>query len=98
VLYGEGVHVLTVYPGATSTPMMESSKAGVEEGFEYESPEAVADATVEAIRNGSLNVIRGGQQRSDMIATNREDPASVDRMLGERKALLETAVEGHSSM
>ena len=97
-LYGEGVHVLTVYPGATSTPMMESSKAGVEEGFEYESPEAVADATVDAIRNGSLNVIRGGQQRSDMIATNREDPASVDQMLGERKALLESAVEGHSSM
>lgn len=37
-LYGEGVHVLTVYPGATSTPMMESSKAGAAEGFEYEPP------------------------------------------------------------
>ncbi len=32
-LYREGVHVLTVYPGATSTPMMESSKAGAAEGF-----------------------------------------------------------------
>ncbi len=27
-LYGEGVKVMTVYPGATSTPMMESSQAG----------------------------------------------------------------------
>jgi len=97
-LYGEGVHVLTVYPGATSTPMMESSKAGAAEGFEYESPEAVADATVSAILDGSLTVVRGGQQRRDMIATNRDDPASVDRMLAERKPLLEKAVEAHSSL
>jgi len=97
-LYGEGVHVLTVYPGATSTPMMESSKAGVAEGFEYEPPEAVAEATVEAILDGSLTVVRGGQRRRDMIATNREDPASVDRMLAERKPLLEKSVEGHSSL
>jgi len=97
-LYGEGVHVLTVYPSATSTPMMESSKAGPAEGFEYEPPESVADATVEAILDGSLTVVRGGQQRRDMIATNREDPSSVDRMLAERKPLLEKAVEAHSSI
>jgi uncharacterized oxidoreductase len=97
-LYGEGVHVLTVYPGATSTPMMESSKAGAAEGFEYELPESVAEATVEAILDGSLTVVRGGQQRRDMIAANREDPASVDRMLAERKPLLEKAVEAHSSL
>ncbi len=98
LLYGEGVHVLTVYPGATGTPMMESSKAGAAEGFEYEPPESVADATVEAILDGSLTVVRGGQQRRDMIATNREDPSSVDRMLAERKPLLEKAVEAHSSL
>ncbi|GAB3662955.1 glucose 1-dehydrogenase [Nocardioides korecus] len=97
-LYGEGVHVLNVYPGATSTPMMESSKAGAAEGFEYESPEAVAEATVEAILDGSLTVLRGGQRRRDMIALNREDPAAVDRMLAERKPLLEKAVEEHSSI
>ncbi len=97
-LYGEGVDVLTVYPGATTTPMMESSKAGAAEGFEYESPEAVAEATVEAMLDGSLTVVRGGQQRRDMIATNRQDPASVDRMLAERKPLLERAVEAHSSL
>ena len=97
-LYGEGVHVLNVYPGATSTPMMESSKAGAAEGFEYESPEAVAEATVEAILDGSLTVLRGGQRRRDMIALNREDPAAVDRMLAERKPLLEKAVEAHSSI
>jgi len=97
-LYGEGVHVLTVYPGATSTPMMESSNAGAAEGFEYESPEAVADATISAMLDGSLTVVRGGQQRRDMIAMNRQDPASVDQLLAERKSLLEKAVETHSSL
>ncbi len=97
-LYGEGVHVLTVYPGATSTPMMESSEAGAEEGFQYESPEAVADATVEGILDGSLTVVRGGRKRSEMIAANRQDPASVDEMIAGRKDALEKAVEAHSSI
>ncbi|GAA2502709.1 SDR family NAD(P)-dependent oxidoreductase [Terrabacter carboxydivorans] len=97
-LYGEGVHVLTVYPGATSTPMMESSRAGAAEGFEYESPEAVANATIDAILDGSLTLVRGGEQRRDMIAANLKDPAAVDRMLAERKPLLERAVESHSSL
>jgi len=30
---GEGIHVLTAYPGATDTPMMQSNRAGPELGF-----------------------------------------------------------------
>jgi len=90
--------VLTVYPGATSTPMMEPSKAGATEGFEYEPPEAAADATVEAILDGNLTVVRGGQRRRDLNATNRQDPSTVDRMLAERKPLLENAVAAHTGI
>ncbi len=101
-LHGEGVHVLTVYPGATSTTMMTSGKAGAAQGFEYEPPEspadATAEATVEATLDGSLTILRGGQQRRDMIATNREDPSTVERMLTERKRPPENAVEAHSSI
>ena len=97
-LHGEGVHVLTVFPGATDTPMMNSSEAGPEQGFDYESPEDVALATVEAILDGQLNVVRGGESRDRMIALNREDPAAVDRMLAERKNDLEKAVTNHSSI
>lgn len=97
-LYDEGVHVLTVYPGATSTPMMETSQAGSDQGFEYESPENVAKAVLEGIKNGDLNVIRGGETRSQMIALNHDDPAAVDRMLSERKSELEKAVAGHTSL
>jgi len=97
-LYGEGVHVLNVFPGATSTPMMETSKAGAEHGFDYESPENVAAATIVGITDGSLTVIRGGETRTQMIALNRNDPAAVDEMLNGRKPELEQAVAGHSSL
>lgn len=97
-LYGEGVGVLTVYPGATRTAMMESSKAGPEHGFDYESPDAVAQAVLEAMIDGRISVTRGGETRAQMIAMNRDDPASVDRMLAARKDALEEAVAGHSSL
>lgn len=97
-LHGEGVHVLNVYPGATSTPMMASSQAGPEHGFDYESPENVATATIAGIADDSITVVRGGQTRSDMIALNHDDPAAVDEMLAARKNQLEQAVAGHSSL
>lgn len=97
-LHGEGVGVLTVYPAATRTPMMQTSEAGPEHGFDYETPEAVAGAIIEAMRDGRLSLVRGGQERSRMIAANREDPAAVDEMLAERKGALEAAVSGHSSL
>ena len=97
-LYGEGVHVLTVYPGATSTPMMASSNATAEHGFDYESPDEVAAATVTGMRDGSLNVVRGAEVRASMIALNREDPAAVDAALAARKSELEQAVADHSSL
>lgn len=97
-LHGEGVGVLTVYPGATRTPMMESSQAGPEHGFDHESPDAVADAVVQGILDGELSLIRGGEQRKRMITANQEDPGAVDEMLAESKGVLEAAVSGHSSL
>lgn len=97
-LWGEGVSVLTVYPGATSTPMMASSQAGPEEGFAYEPPEAVAEAIVSAIARGGREVIRGGENRMEMIRTNREHPDAVDERLAAMKDRLEVAVSGHSSL
>lgn len=97
-LYGEGVHVLNAYPGATSTPMMETSQAGPEHGFDHESPYDAAAAILAGMADGSLTVIRGGQRRSEMIAVNRDDPAAVDRQLAGGKSALEKAVAGHSSL
>lgn len=42
-LKGERIHVLTVYPGGTDTPMMKSNRAGPELGFSREPASAVDD-------------------------------------------------------
>ncbi|MFC3678307.1 SDR family NAD(P)-dependent oxidoreductase [Ferrovibrio xuzhouensis] len=97
-LKGEGVHVLTVYPGATDTPMMQTSKAGPDVGFVKEPATAVAEAIVDGIATDAFEVIRGGEARAKMIATNRENPAALDeRFLGLKPALAE-AVRGHSAL
>jgi len=60
-LKSEGVHVMTVYPGATDTPMMRSSRAGPELGFTREPAAAVADAVIGGIEDDAFEVIRGGE-------------------------------------
>ncbi len=97
-LKGEGVHVLTVYPGATETPMMASSKAGPDLGFVRESAQAVAQAAVQGIEDGALQVIRGGEVRANMIAQNRADPASLDERFLTLKPKLSEAVKDHSAL
>jgi len=97
-LKGEGVHVMTVYPGATDTPMMSSSKAGPELGFSREPAAAVASAVIAGIEEGAFEVVRGGEARAKMIALNREDPAALDRRFFDLKPALREAVRDHSAL
>ncbi len=97
-LHGEGVRVLTAYPGATDTPMMASSKAGPDLGFVREAPEAVAAAIVEGIERDALEVIRGGEARAKMIAFNRENPRALDERFASLKPRLLEAVKDHRAL
>ncbi|WP_047866133.1 SDR family NAD(P)-dependent oxidoreductase [Rubrobacter aplysinae] len=97
-LYGEGVHVMNIYPGATETPMMDTNEAGPELGFQYESPEAVAQALVEGLEAGELNVVRGAEDRSQMAESGREDPRQADEQIASMKDDLLAAVQGHRSL
>jgi short-subunit dehydrogenase len=97
-LKGEGVHVLTIYPGATDTPMMKSNRAGPELGFSREPASAVAAAIVEGIETSAFDVIRGGEARVQMIALNRDNPAAVDERFLGLKPALEDAVKDHSAL
>ena len=97
-LKGEGVHVMTVYPGATDTPMMQTSKAGPELGFTREPAAAVADAVIAGIGEDAFEVIRGGEARARMIALNRDDPAALDKRFSELKSALAEAVRNHSAL
>lgn len=97
-LKGEGIHVLTAYPGATDTPMMKSNHAGPELGFSRETASDVADAIIDGIETGALEVIRGGDARARMIALNRNDPAAIDERFLGLKPALEDAVKDHSAL
>jgi short-subunit dehydrogenase len=97
-LKGEGVHVMTVYPGATDTPMMRSSRAGPELGFVKESASAVADAVLDGIATDAFEVIRGGEARAKMIALNRDDPAALDKRFLDLKPALADAVRDQSAL
>jgi short-subunit dehydrogenase len=97
-LNGEGVHVMTVYPGATDTPMMSSSRAGPELGFTHEPAAAVADAVIAGIEEDAFEVIRGGEARAKMIALNRENPAALDKRFLDLKPALGEAVRDHSAL
>jgi uncharacterized oxidoreductase len=97
-LKGEGVHVLTVYPGGTDTPMMKSSRAGPELGFSREPASAVADAIVAGIEAEAFEVVRGGDTRAQMIALNRDNPAAIDERFLGLKPTLEEAIKDHSAL
>ena len=97
-LKGEGLHVLTVYPSGTDTPMMKSNRAGPELGFSREPASAVAAAILEGIEANAFEVIRGGAARAQMIALNNENPAAIDERFLSLKAALEEAVKDHSAL
>lgn len=97
-LAGEGIHVLNVYPGATETPMMQSSQVGPDLGITREPASAVASATIAAVEANAFEVIQGGEARAQMIALNRSDPATLDRRFAEMKPKLAQAVRGHVSL
>ncbi len=80
---------MTIYPGATKTPMMESNEAGPELGFEYESADDVA---------GELEVVRGAEDRPAMTQMSREHPRRLDEQVASIKEDLEAAVANHSSI
>jgi uncharacterized oxidoreductase len=97
-LNGEGIHVLTAYPGGTDTPMMKSNRAGPELGFSREPASAVADSIVAGLESNARAVIRGGEARAKMIELNRNDPAAVDRRFLDLKPALEEAVRDHAAL
>ena len=97
-LKGEGIHVMTLYPGATETPMMKTNSAGPELGFNREPASAVAAATIAGIEADAFEVVRGGETRAQMIALNRDNPAAIDERMLAMKPALEEAVKNHSAL
>jgi short-subunit dehydrogenase len=97
-LKGEGVHVMTVYPGATDTRMMSSSRADASMGFAVQPVAEVVASIIEGMEADAFEVVRGGETRRAMLAQNRDDPAAVDARFLALKPRLEEAVRDHSAL
>lgn len=93
-LHGEGIGVLTIYPTATDTPMMKTGNQSVP----MDDADAVAIAVVDAIEKSLREVIRGGEARLQMIATERSNPETLDTRFAGMKPALEVAIAKHSAL
>jgi short-subunit dehydrogenase len=82
-LRGSGVRLQLLCPGFTRTEFQEVAGVRTEDvpGFAWMAPEAVVDASLEALRKGELLVIPGGGNKV-MGAVIRALPSSVARRLG----------------
>lgn len=97
-LHGTGVHVATAYPGATDTPMMESSTAGEELGFGRRPAEDVVADVLAALARDEHEINTSLPSRRALQDLHRTDPLAVDAALAPDLAALEAAVRDHRSI
>lgn len=87
------LHVMTVYPSATDTPMM---KTAVVEGMD--TPDEVAKASIEGLMNKEINVILGGKEREEQVKMNFLEPKKIDQFAIANFDALRERTKSHRSM
>lgn len=97
-LIGTGVHVATVYPGATDTAMMTSQNAGAELGWDRRSLADVITDLFAALEAGEHEINTAPQDRRAMQELNLTDSLAVDAALAPGLDALERAVRDHRSI
>jgi short-subunit dehydrogenase len=97
-LIGTGVHVATVYPGATDTAMMTSQSAGAELGWGRRSLDDVITDLMVALEAGEHEIDTTPQGRREMQELNITDPLAVDAAIAPGLEALELAVRDHRSI
>jgi uncharacterized protein len=97
-LLDTGTRVVTVYPGATATPMMDSSDAGEDLGFGRRPVADVVNDIIAGIEADHLEINTALPSRRAMQELNHTDVAAVDDALRPRLAALRAAVSGHRSI
>jgi short-subunit dehydrogenase len=97
-LTGTGVHVATVYPGATDTDMMTSQNAGADLGWERRSLDDVITDVMAGLEAGDHEINTAPESRRGMQRLNISDPMAVDAAMTPQLADLEAAVRDHRSI
>ena len=97
-LIGTGVHVATVYPGATDTAMMTSQNAGDELGWGRRSLADVITDLIAALEAGEHEINTAPEGRREMQELHITDPMAVDAAMAPGLEALELAVRDHRSI
>lgn len=87
------LHVMTIYPSATDTPMM---KTAVVEGMD--TPDDVAKASIGGLLNKEINVILGGKEREEQVKMNFLEPRKIDQFAIANFEALRERTKSHRSM
>lgn len=87
------LHVMTVYPSATDTNMMQT--AVVEN---MDTAEEVAQKSVAGLLSGEINIILGGKQREEQIQLNFSNPEKFDEIAKSSYDALQKRTENHRAM
>jgi len=93
-LHGTGVHVATVYPGATDTNMMSSQNAD----WERRSVAAVVADVMAGLMAGDHEINASAEDARGMQDLNASDPLAVDAAIAPGLGDLEAAVRDHNSI
>lgn len=99
-LGGTGINVATVYPGATETPMMATSHAGADLGFERRPVDDVAAHVIATLEAGEveINTTAKGSDSRALQKLNARDPEAVDAVLAPKLDQLYSATRTHRSI
>ncbi|WP_127846120.1 SDR family NAD(P)-dependent oxidoreductase [Psychroflexus aestuariivivens] len=89
----ENIHVMTVYPTATDTEMMKNADVD-----NMDSPELVAEKSIDGLLNKEINVILGGKQRLKDIDTNFNQPLKIDESVKENYESYKKRTKSHRAM
>lgn len=87
------IHVMTVYPTATDTPMMTSA-----DSKNMDTPQLVAEKTISGLKNKEIDVILGGEQRIQDNKDNFKDPLKFDEKVATMFESMKSRAKDHRSM
>jgi short-subunit dehydrogenase len=88
------IHVMTVYPTATDTPMMKN--ADVKKSMD--DPYDVAQRSVDGFINGEIDVIFGGEKRVEDARKNFLHPRQMDEEIAAQFEALRERTSNHRAM
>ncbi len=92
-LTSANIQVICIYPTATDTGMMKTADT-----TGMDSPEMVAEKSIEGLITGEINVIFGGEQRLRDHRLNFEAPLEMDKKVAENIDALKKRSAKHRAM